>query len=114
MVLLLSVRSWEDMAFREDLLQLASRDDGFHFEIATTRSLPQRPGDYHRRVDAAMMAQVLQHLPATPATVSLSVALNEKFSAVFSFSDLLPGLTKTGASLVSPTVSSTAFCLIAG
>jgi ferredoxin-NADP reductase len=69
MVLLLSVRSWEDMAFREDLLQLASRDDGFHFEIATTRSLPQRPGDYHRRVDAAMMAQVLQHLPATPATV---------------------------------------------
>lgn len=68
MALLLSVRTWEDVAFREELLQLASRNDGFHLAIATTRSLPQRLSDYHRRVDAAMMAQVLQHLPATPTT----------------------------------------------
>lgn len=68
MALLLSVRTWEDVAFREELLQLASRNDGFHLAIATTRSLPQRPSDYHRRVDAAMMAQVLQYLPATPTT----------------------------------------------
>lgn len=69
LVLLLSVRTWEEMPFREELLQLDAAGDGFRLAVTTTRSPPRRTSDYHRRVDAVMMSEALQRLPATPATV---------------------------------------------
>jgi ferredoxin-NADP reductase len=66
-VLLLSARSWDDIPFREELLALHDRQDGFQLVLALTRDSVRRPGDYQRRVDAAMMRDVLTRLPSTPA-----------------------------------------------
>lgn len=67
MTLLLSARTWEDVVFREELLALDRASSGFQLLLATTRSPPQRAGDYDRRVDASMMADVLRRMPVRPA-----------------------------------------------
>lgn len=67
--LLLSARTWNDVLYRDELLELAARDDGFTLLLTLTREPPRRPGDYGRRIDAAMMAEVTARLPAAPAIV---------------------------------------------
>jgi ferredoxin-NADP reductase len=69
MLLLLSVRSWDEVIFREELLSLSRQDTGFQCIFTTTRSPRTRELDYDRRVDASMMAELLQRMPAPPATV---------------------------------------------
>ena len=68
-VLLLSARNWDDVLYRDELLDLHRRMNGFTFVLTLTRE-PQRQGvDYGRRVDAAMVSEVLTRLPATPKLV---------------------------------------------
>lgn len=69
MLLLQSARTWDDVIFRSELLQLANSQRGFSWMLTTTRSPRTRPLDYDRRVDAAMIADLLQRLPAPPARV---------------------------------------------
>jgi ferredoxin-NADP reductase len=68
-LLLLSARTWEDVLFRDELLQLAERQDGFRLVLALTRDAPRRKSDYGRRVDPAMMAEVLMRIPSPPRLV---------------------------------------------
>ncbi|HMN50612.1 MAG TPA: ferredoxin reductase [Xanthobacteraceae bacterium] len=63
MLLVLSARTWEDVIFRDELLALHDRKDGFQLALTLTRETPQRAGDYGRRIDAPMFAEVLQRLP---------------------------------------------------
>lgn len=65
--LLLSARTSADILYREELEALAAREDGFGLTLAVTREPARRPGDYGRRVDAAMMQDVLHSLPSAPA-----------------------------------------------
>lgn len=65
-VLLLSARTWDDVLFRDELIALAGRGDGFSLVLAITREAPRRPGDFGRRVDAAMMAAIVSAFPAPP------------------------------------------------
>ena len=66
MLLLYSARNWDELIYRDELSLLAERRDGFHFVAALTRSLAHRGGDYERRVDAAMMREVMASLPQVP------------------------------------------------
>ena len=59
-LLLFSSRTWEDVIFRDELLALAARNDGFQLALALTRDEPRRPQDFGRRVDASMVAEILQ------------------------------------------------------
>jgi len=66
-LLLLSARTFEDVLFRDELLALAARGDGFELALALTRGSPRRAGDYGRRVDAAMLIELLARLPGSPS-----------------------------------------------
>jgi ferredoxin-NADP reductase len=65
-LLLFSARGWNDALFRDELVELDQRGDGFTLVLTLTREHPRRDGDYGRRVDAAMMSETLARLPATP------------------------------------------------
>jgi ferredoxin-NADP reductase len=68
-VLLLSARDWGDVLYRDELLGLHERRNGFTLVLTLTREQPRRDIDYGRRVDAMMMAEVLRRLPSSPRHV---------------------------------------------
>jgi ferredoxin-NADP reductase len=67
--LLFSSRTWEDVIFRNELLALDAKDDGFQLAHALTRDQPWREQVFGRRVDAAMVAELVGRLPGPPRHV---------------------------------------------
>jgi len=65
--LLYSSRNWNEVIFREELLALDDRRDGFDLTLTLTREPARRDKDYGRRIDPAMISAVLGRLPAAPA-----------------------------------------------
>lgn len=66
LLLVYSARTWEELAFCDELLQLELRHPAFRFIAAITRGPKQRAGDSERRIDAASLRQMLagwRHLP---------------------------------------------------
>jgi ferredoxin-NADP reductase len=63
--LLYSARTWDDVIFRDELLELNDRRDGFELLLTLTRETPRRTRDYGRRVDARMMSEALARLPGS-------------------------------------------------
>lgn len=57
--LLLSARTWDDVIFRDELLSIQHTCGSFNLALAITRGSSRRPSDYSRRVDSAMIADVL-------------------------------------------------------
>ena len=68
-VVLLLARTLNDALYRDELIELDGRHDGFTLIMTLTRDQPARPGDYNRRIDAGMMAEVLARFPRRPARV---------------------------------------------
>jgi ferredoxin-NADP reductase len=68
-VLLLSARTWQDVLFRDELLDTEARLNGFSFVLALTREPPRRKGDYARRVDERIVSDAMQRLPGRPKIV---------------------------------------------
>jgi ferredoxin-NADP reductase len=68
-LLLFSARTWDDLIYRDELLELHHARDGFELAIALTRDTARRPTDYSRRVDTPMITDVLARLPAPPRQV---------------------------------------------
>lgn len=64
--LLVSARHWDDVPYRDELLSLERRRGGLVLTVTLTREAPRRPGDHGRRVDAAMLAELVARLPAPP------------------------------------------------
>ncbi|TIP88436.1 MAG: oxidoreductase [Mesorhizobium sp.] len=64
--LVFSARVWDEVIFRDELIDFHDRRDGFDLVLALTREPARRPADYSRRVDAAMMEQSMVRLPAPP------------------------------------------------
>ncbi|RWM07331.1 MAG: oxidoreductase [Mesorhizobium sp.] len=64
--LVLSARVWDEVIFRDELIGLDDRRDGFDLVLTLTREQARRPADYSRRVDAKMMAQAMERLPKAP------------------------------------------------
>ena len=69
MLLLFSARTFDDVLFRDELLALDARNDGFELALALTRGPAQRARDYGRRVDPLMLAELLARLPQAPKQV---------------------------------------------
>jgi ferredoxin-NADP reductase len=67
--LLYSARTWDDVIYREELLELDGRSDGFRLKMTLTREGAHRPGDYSRRVDAAMIAETLAAFASPPSNI---------------------------------------------
>ena len=68
-LLLFSARSLEGVIFRDELLALDARNDGFQLALALTRESPRRASDFGRRVDAGMVADLVARLPEPPRHV---------------------------------------------
>jgi ferredoxin-NADP reductase len=65
-VLLFSARTWENVLYRDELLKLHERHDGFTLALTLTREHPMRATDYGRRIDAAMLHDVVAQLSGAP------------------------------------------------
>jgi ferredoxin-NADP reductase len=68
-LLLFSARTWDDVIFRDELIAMHHRNDGFRLALALTRDEPRRTEDFGRRVDRAMVAELVTRLPAPPRHV---------------------------------------------
>lgn len=68
MTLLFSARAGADFLYGDELLGLDGRKDGFQLRTTFTRD-PKARGDYFRRVDADMVRDVLDRMPAPPRHV---------------------------------------------
>jgi NAD(P)H-flavin reductase len=64
--LVISARIWDEVIFRDELIKLDDRRDGFDLVLTLTREPAQRPDDYSRRIDAQMMMQSMSRLPEPP------------------------------------------------
>jgi ferredoxin-NADP reductase len=63
LLLLLSARSWEDVIFRDELLDLEKKSEAFKLVLTITREQPKREGDFGRRIDTKMIAEILTRFP---------------------------------------------------
>jgi ferredoxin-NADP reductase len=68
-LLVFSARVWDEVIFRDELLGLDARKDGFGLVVTLTREASRRPGDYSRRVDVAMMRDAVARLTVLPHVV---------------------------------------------
>ena len=50
--LIYSSREWDKVIFRDELLALDDRRDGFDLTLTITRDRPRREKDFARRIDA--------------------------------------------------------------
>lgn len=67
--LLLSSRTQRDVLFGDELLSLERDDPNFELALAITRETPHRASDFSRRIDNAMVAEVITRLPSVPEQV---------------------------------------------
>ena len=65
--LLYSSREWDEVIFRDELVALDDKRDGFDLTLTLTRDTPRRDKDFGRRIDGAMIAGLLSTLPEPPA-----------------------------------------------
>ena len=65
-VLLFSVRTAGEVIYQRELEALAAADATFTLLLTYTRQAPAGWAGYHRRLDAAMLAEAVAHLPSPP------------------------------------------------
>jgi ferredoxin-NADP reductase len=65
--LLLSARTYADILYRNELEALTGRKDGFSMTLALTREPARRQSDYSRRIDTAIMCDVLRTFRTPPS-----------------------------------------------
>jgi ferredoxin-NADP reductase len=58
-LLVYSARTWEEIVFRDELLDMQARDPHFSFVITTTRGPRQRAEDFDRRLDRSLLRDAL-------------------------------------------------------
>lgn len=68
-LLLLAAKTWDDVIFRRELLQLEQAKAGFSVVLALSRERAQRAGDYSRRVDREMLSELLTRFSEPPKHV---------------------------------------------
>jgi ferredoxin-NADP reductase len=65
-LLVYSARSWDELIFRDELLEREAREAGFALAITTTRGARKRPLDFDRRLDRALLHEILARWGQTP------------------------------------------------
>jgi ferredoxin-NADP reductase len=69
MAMLYSTRIWDEIIFRDELLALHGKRDGFDLVLTLTRDVERRDGFHARRVDSAMVMEAVAKLPTPPTRV---------------------------------------------
>jgi ferredoxin-NADP reductase len=69
MAMLYSARSWSEVIFRDELLALHGKRDGFDCVFTLTRDVEKRDGFHARRIDSVMVMETIMKLPGLPARV---------------------------------------------
>src|SRR6185503_8105065 len=69
MLLLYSARTWDELAFRDELIKLDAAGNGFQLFVTLTREAARRARDFSRRIDAPMASALLRALPVPPSRV---------------------------------------------
>jgi len=69
MLLLFSARTSSDLLFRDELTALHDRRDGFELAVTLTREKTPRNGFFLRRIDAAMIADMLSRQSEPPRLI---------------------------------------------
>lgn len=59
-LMLYSARSWDELAFRDELLAMEAGDPAFRLVLATTRGASRRPDDLARRFDQGALRDVMR------------------------------------------------------
>ncbi|MGO6724651.1 oxidoreductase [Rhizobium leguminosarum] len=67
--LLMSARTRRDTLFGDELVAAEESTSGFSFALALTREPATRGSDFSRRIDAAMIGDVVARLPSLPEIV---------------------------------------------
>jgi ferredoxin-NADP reductase len=67
MALVYSARTWADVIFREELLAQEGAQSGLRVVFCLTRDAAHRPGDYTRRIDAAILTDTMASLGGPPS-----------------------------------------------
>jgi ferredoxin-NADP reductase len=65
-LLVYSVRTWSDLAYREELLTMQAREATFALVATTTREPRRRPDDFDRRLDRTLLRAILSRWRETP------------------------------------------------
>lgn len=91
--LILSARAAEDVLFSEELHTIEMNDSAFVFALAITRERPIREADFARRLDGAMIQEVLTRLRCKPRQVF--VCGSNGFVNIATDGALLAGLDPT-------------------
>ena len=68
-LLVYSARSWDDLIFRDELLEMERADPRFAMVITTTREPARRPHDLDARLDAERLRAILQQWGKLPEQV---------------------------------------------
>jgi len=68
-LLVYSSRTWEDVIFRDELLRAHDARDGFDLVLTITRGPRGRPQDHERRLDAALLSDLIGRWGHVPAHV---------------------------------------------
>ena len=68
-LLIYSARTWDDLIFRDELLEMERVDSRFAMVITTTRELPRRPNDLNARLDAERLRTIVEGWGQAPAHV---------------------------------------------
>lgn len=58
-LLIYSARTWDDIIFRDELLDADAGDSRLHVRLAITRGPSHRIGDYQRRLDRTLLREIL-------------------------------------------------------
>jgi ferredoxin-NADP reductase len=69
MALIYSARNHDEVICREELETLHDQRNGFELAVALTRDKARRASDFSRRIDAAMVKDVLARAPLTTAAL---------------------------------------------
>ena len=65
-LLVYSARAWDELIFRDELLEADGRESSFHLALTTTRELRRRVRDFDRRLDRALLREILGRWGQTP------------------------------------------------
>jgi ferredoxin-NADP reductase len=65
-LLVYSARTWDEIVYRDELLDLEARDANFRLTLTTTREPRHRPLDFDRRLDRALVREILMRWGHAP------------------------------------------------
>jgi len=68
-LLVYSARTWDELIFRDELLDAETREASFELALTTTREPRRRARDFDRRLDRALLREILERWGQTPRHV---------------------------------------------